>query len=291
MSASAPRNFSSLHGPSETSLEPPGTRVNMRSASSRTTLCGEVPSAFACRARSFTRMSQSFQPGKPFSRFMMIGRGLAEQTAPACVIGSTSSSTRIRSSPSAARKSLRFNAIVVSSGAGSLQSRCSNRVLRSQTAEPARRRAENGQRRFIVDGILRFVASVVGAEAAAPCHRWLGIGWARWAKVRGLLYGLGVKAAGARFREAVAAERPLQVVGCIYAYAARMAERGGFKAIYLSGGGVAARGVRGVASAAGGWVYLRVCRAHGGAGRVQGDLPLRGRRGGGVARRAGPRHH
>jgi methylisocitrate lyase len=46
--------------------------------------------------------------------------------------------------------------------------------------------------------------------------------------------------AGARFREAVAAERPLQVVGCIYAYAARMAERVGFKAIYLSGGGVAA---------------------------------------------------
>jgi methylisocitrate lyase len=35
-------------------------------------------------------------------------------------------------------------------------------------------------------------------------------------------------------------ERPLQVVGCIYAYAARMAERAGFKAIYLSGGGVAA---------------------------------------------------
>jgi methylisocitrate lyase len=46
--------------------------------------------------------------------------------------------------------------------------------------------------------------------------------------------------AGARFREAMAAERPLQVVGCIYAYAARMAERVGFKAIYLSGGGVAA---------------------------------------------------
>jgi methylisocitrate lyase len=38
----------------------------------------------------------------------------------------------------------------------------------------------------------------------------------------------------------VSEERPLQVVGCIYAYAARMAERVGFKAIYLSGGGVAA---------------------------------------------------
>ena len=60
--------------------------------------------------------------------------------------------------------------------------------------------------------------------------------------VASLLYGLGMSAAsaGARFRAAVAAERPLQVVGCIYAYAARMAERVGFKAIYLSGGGVAA---------------------------------------------------
>src|SRR5437016_14419926 len=46
--------------------------------------------------------------------------------------------------------------------------------------------------------------------------------------------------AGARFRAAVKDERPLQVVGCIYAYHARMAERVGFKAIYLSGGGVAA---------------------------------------------------
>jgi len=57
-----------------------------------------------------------------------------------------------------------------------------------------------------------------------------------------LLYGLGMvpASAGARFRAAVRAERPLQVVGCIYAYAARMAERVGFRAIYLSGGGVAA---------------------------------------------------
>jgi methylisocitrate lyase len=57
-----------------------------------------------------------------------------------------------------------------------------------------------------------------------------------------LLYGfaMAVESAGRRFREAVASERPLQVVGCIYAYAARMAERVGFKAIYLSGGGVAA---------------------------------------------------
>ncbi len=46
--------------------------------------------------------------------------------------------------------------------------------------------------------------------------------------------------AGARFRAAVAEESPLQVVGTITAYAARMAKRTGFKAIYLSGGGVAA---------------------------------------------------
>jgi methylisocitrate lyase len=46
--------------------------------------------------------------------------------------------------------------------------------------------------------------------------------------------------AGARFRAAVAAERPLQVPGAICAYHAILAERSGFEAIYLSGGGVAA---------------------------------------------------
>ena len=46
--------------------------------------------------------------------------------------------------------------------------------------------------------------------------------------------------AGARFRAALAAEKPLQVVGAINAYAARLAEATGFRAIYLSGGGVAA---------------------------------------------------
>jgi methylisocitrate lyase len=45
---------------------------------------------------------------------------------------------------------------------------------------------------------------------------------------------------GARLRAAVAEERPLQVVGAITAYAARMAAATGFKALYLSGGGVAA---------------------------------------------------
>jgi len=46
--------------------------------------------------------------------------------------------------------------------------------------------------------------------------------------------------AGTRFRAALAAERPLQVIGTINAYSARMAQRVGYRAIYLSGGGVAA---------------------------------------------------
>jgi methylisocitrate lyase len=45
---------------------------------------------------------------------------------------------------------------------------------------------------------------------------------------------------GDRFRSALAAEKPLQIAGVIHAYAARLAMQAGFKAIYLSGGGVAA---------------------------------------------------
>jgi methylisocitrate lyase len=45
--------------------------------------------------------------------------------------------------------------------------------------------------------------------------------------------------AGGRLRAAIEAERPLQVVGTINAYAALLAERAGFRAIYLSGAGVA----------------------------------------------------
>ncbi len=45
---------------------------------------------------------------------------------------------------------------------------------------------------------------------------------------------------GAKFRAAMKAERPLQCVGTINAYHARLAERTGYKSIYLSGGGVAA---------------------------------------------------
>ena len=48
------------------------------------------------------------------------------------------------------------------------------------------------------------------------------------------------RSAGAQFRRAVAEERPLQVAGAITAFAARMAEATGFRALYLSGGGVAA---------------------------------------------------
>ena len=45
---------------------------------------------------------------------------------------------------------------------------------------------------------------------------------------------------GAYFRTAITEEKPLQVIGAINAYTARMAEATGFRALYLSGGGVAA---------------------------------------------------
>jgi methylisocitrate lyase len=49
-----------------------------------------------------------------------------------------------------------------------------------------------------------------------------------------------VQSAGASFRRAVAEESPLQVIGAINANHALLAKRAGFRAIYLSGGGVAA---------------------------------------------------
>ena len=45
---------------------------------------------------------------------------------------------------------------------------------------------------------------------------------------------------GQRFRQAIAEEQPLQVIGAINANHALLAQRAGFRAIYLSGGGVAA---------------------------------------------------
>jgi len=51
---------------------------------------------------------------------------------------------------------------------------------------------------------------------------------------------MGTLSPGARFRAAMKAEKPLQCVGTINAYHARLAERTGYKSIYLSGGGVAA---------------------------------------------------
>jgi methylisocitrate lyase len=44
---------------------------------------------------------------------------------------------------------------------------------------------------------------------------------------------------GARFRAVLDTERPLQLVGAVNAYCARLAESAGFKAVYLSGAGVA----------------------------------------------------
>ena len=52
--------------------------------------------------------------------------------------------------------------------------------------------------------------------------------------------GAKLSSAGARLRTALLEERPLQVVGAINAFSARMAAATGFKALYLSGGGVAA---------------------------------------------------
>src|SRR5665213_207246 len=45
--------------------------------------------------------------------------------------------------------------------------------------------------------------------------------------------------AGNRFRAALAQEKPLQIVGVINAYSALLAEKSGFRALYLSGAGVA----------------------------------------------------
>jgi methylisocitrate lyase len=50
----------------------------------------------------------------------------------------------------------------------------------------------------------------------------------------------GQASPGERFRAAVKQEHPLQVIGAINAYTARMAQATGFRALYLSGGGVAA---------------------------------------------------
>lgn len=48
------------------------------------------------------------------------------------------------------------------------------------------------------------------------------------------------QSAGAKFRQALADEKPLQITGAINANHALLAKRAGFRAIYLSGGGVAA---------------------------------------------------
>jgi len=53
-------------------------------------------------------------------------------------------------------------------------------------------------------------------------------------------HNFGRDSAGGKFRAAVREEQPLQVVGAINAYTARLAEAAGFRALYLSGGGVAA---------------------------------------------------
>lgn len=51
---------------------------------------------------------------------------------------------------------------------------------------------------------------------------------------------MSVLTAGQLFRKAVAEENPLQIVGAVNAYSARLAEASGYRALYISGGGVAA---------------------------------------------------
>jgi methylisocitrate lyase len=51
---------------------------------------------------------------------------------------------------------------------------------------------------------------------------------------------MSIDSAGKKFRELVATEKPLQCMGAINAYHARLAEATGFKSLYISGGGVAA---------------------------------------------------
>lgn len=51
---------------------------------------------------------------------------------------------------------------------------------------------------------------------------------------------MSVKSAGAAFKQAMADESPLHIIGAINANHALLAQRAGFRAIYLSGGGVAA---------------------------------------------------
>ena len=50
---------------------------------------------------------------------------------------------------------------------------------------------------------------------------------------------MSISSPGARLRAAVETERPLQLVGAVNAFSALLAERSGFKALYLSGAGVA----------------------------------------------------
>jgi methylisocitrate lyase len=53
------------------------------------------------------------------------------------------------------------------------------------------------------------------------------------------MFQAGKSSAGERFRHALEEERPLQIVGVINAYTAILAEKSGFRALYLSGAGVA----------------------------------------------------
>mmetsp|Transcript_27333 Transcript_27333/g.57905 ORF Transcript_27333/g.57905 Transcript_27333/m.57905 type:complete len:339 (+) Transcript_27333:73-1089(+) len=89
-------------------------------------------------------------------------------------------------------------------------------------------------------GVARLGASVRG-QLARACHKY-GAGGAR-AAMSSSAGGSSDLTPGARLRalvqDAASSKQPLQIVGAINAYSALMAEKKGFKALYLSGGGVA----------------------------------------------------
>ena len=78
----------------------------------------------------------------------------------------------------------------------------------------------------------------MSAARAAPSRELRPLGGSAAAKPQA--WGADMTSPGARLRAAIAAERPLQVPGAICAYHAVLAEKCGYRAIYLSGGGVAA---------------------------------------------------
>lgn len=110
-------------------------------------------------------------------------------------------------------------------------------LARTRSASsPERSRRAYEEHLAVFEGISE--GDVEGAERAMR-HHLRG----RLESRRKIVYGGGVmsevRSAGGRFRTAIREERPLQVVGAVNAYSAVLAETAGFRALYLSGAGVA----------------------------------------------------